>query len=294
MNCLARTIDLGGLPLRLWEYPAPEKDAPRILLLHGFLDTGRSFDWAINALDGAVHAFALDFRGHGQSKPVPPGASAHLLDHCKDAFRVIRSLLNEGPLDAVVAHSMGGNVALMIAGASPSLFPKMMLIDALGGIPEPAEEQPERLGRLLEGLDAKRPFSSFETREAALERLRSYNPHLSQAAAERMATHSLSPDPEDPERVRFAFDTDLKGPVPFRYEEGAWRTFCHRFEGRTRVLRCGKGYLPSREDDMVRARIEAFRQVTWVEIEEAGHHLHVEDPQRLAEEIRRLLGIVGN
>ena len=74
---IAHNVDAGGLGLRLWQYPTTPKNSQKIfhvLFLHGYYDTGRSFDSLISCLDPDIQAWSLDFRGHGQSDKAPPGA----------------------------------------------------------------------------------------------------------------------------------------------------------------------------------------------------------------------------
>ena len=106
----AGTVDLDvGPGLRLWDHGG---DAPVVLFLHGYLDTGRSYDDLCSALEGDARCVCLDWRGHGFSGRAGPGGSYHLLDHLKDLSRVF-DLLADGGVDglgrpdALVAHSMG-------------------------------------------------------------------------------------------------------------------------------------------------------------------------------------------
>src|SRR4051812_12935645 len=113
-----RVVEANGLKLRLWDHA---RAGPVVLFVHGYLDTGRSFDAVADALVH-VRCLALDMRGHGQSDRVGPGGSYHLLDHLKDLAVVLDTLEKKGErVDALVAHSMGGNVAYLLAGAAPAL-----------------------------------------------------------------------------------------------------------------------------------------------------------------------------
>lgn len=298
-------VDVGdGLRLRLWAHTGaasngPNKD-PVVLFVHGYLDTGRSFDEVVRELDQIgcpVRALCLDFRGHGESERAGPGASHHLLDHLKDLAALTAQLelkglpevgLEAGRPAAIVAHSMGGNVALLLAGALPERVQRLLLIDAMGPPPEDLEEQPERLGRLLNKLGPARPFSVFPTREAAIARVVENNGGLSRVGAERMAHHALV---EVEGGFGFAFDPRLKGPVPMRYPEAFWLGLCARVSATVIVMRAEGGYLP--EGELLQGRLGALGSADapaeLVEIGDVGHHLHVEAPDVIASTLSRLL-----
>ncbi len=280
-----------GIPLRVWEFRAAEGvvDAPHVLFLHGYLDQGRSFDDLILSMKGSVHAWCLDWRGHGESRNAGPGASYHLMDHAKDLSLVLGGLpIPGGVPDAVVAHSMAVNVAMLVAGSWPELVKRLLLLDALGGLPEDPEAQPERLGRLFRSLGRVRKFRSVATREEAMERIMSANPGLSLAGAERMARHGLMADPDDASRWTFAMEPGLRGPTPMRWPQSMWLSLCGRIMAPVRLVRAERGYVPY-PNPVVEARLGAFRDVEVVHVEGAHHHLHVDFMDVVVDALQALL-----
>lgn len=278
-----------GVPLRLWEHPGPAQ-APRVLFVHGYLDQGRSYDALVERLGGAVRAACLDWRGHGQSRGAGPGASYHLLDHVKDLCAVLRHLEERPAL--VVAHSMGGNVALLLAGSWPGLIPRLLLLDSFGPPSEEPQEQPARLERLLRSLDSARPFSTFASRQEAVERILSANPGLSRQGAQRMAEHGLMPAPGDPRRWTVAMEPALRGPTPVRWPESTWLELCRRVQGPVRLLRAEHGYVPA-QDARLRARLAACPGASMLEVPGAYHNLHVDAVDTVAEQVLWCLGQAG-
>lgn len=281
-----RTIDADGLALRLWDHgPSP---APTVLFVHGYLDTGRSFDHLITHLEGDVRALCLDWRGHGESAWAPPGASYHPWDHAKDLTWTLHRLREEGvEVAAVVAHSMGGNIAMLTAGARPSLLPRLLLIDAFGPPAEPQSEQPERLGRMLHAMLSVKRFSAFDTWDGAVDRMLETNYRLTRDGARLMALHGVGPDPHDPARFTFLFDPRLRGPTPFRFEESFWTALLSRIQAPMTLVRAGHGYVPRSE--VFDGRVAACRDLRLVELADDGHHLHVLRPDVVADEVRSLL-----
>jgi pimeloyl-ACP methyl ester carboxylesterase len=284
-----RAIEVNGLTLRVWDHGGA---GPAVLFTHGFLDTGRSFDAIAAALGDDARVLALDFRGHGDSDRIGPGGSYHLLDHVKDLSlalgEVERELLGGDELAALVGHSMGGNVSLLVAGTLPERVSRLLLLDALGPPSEDAEDQPERLANALRALGHHRPFSSFATVDDALDRLQRYNPGLTREGARRMAEPVLRADEGDPGRLRFPFDARLRGPTPVRWGEAMWRALCARVTAEVSMLRAAGGYVP--EGEPASGRLAAMKRVTWRTVEGVSHHLHVDAPDVVADELRALIG----
>lgn len=272
----------GVARLRAWDHGG--EGLPLVLFLHGFLDTGRSFDDVCAPLLGRARCVALDWRGHGQSQMAGPGASFHLLDHVKDLTLALEDLEDRfGKLALLVGHSLGGNTALLYAGALPDRVPRLLLLDALGPPAEDPSEQPERLGHMLALLSAKKPFAVVADKDEAIARLMRNNRGLTAAGAERMVRHALVPREDG--GWAFPFARDLRGPNPVRHPEEMWLTLCARVTARTVVVRATNGYVP--EGDPIPGRIAALgaTMLTW----DAPHHVHVEQPDNVAQLIGTML-----
>lgn len=110
-----------GIDLALWEWPGAD---PPILFCHATGFHARIWDQVIARL-GGLHAYAIDFRGHGRSsKPQPPYAWR---DFGLDLAAAAEAL---GIDDAIgCGHSMGGHAATLAAAIRPKTFSKLVLID---------------------------------------------------------------------------------------------------------------------------------------------------------------------
>jgi 2-succinyl-6-hydroxy-2,4-cyclohexadiene-1-carboxylate synthase len=124
--------------------------APAVLLLHGFTHTGSSWDPVVAALGERYRVIAPDIRGHGTAA----GASPVTLD------AVIADLEALAPAEGftVAGYSMGGRIALHLALAMPARVRRLVLVGASPGIADPVERaerrgSDERLASELEGLD---------------------------------------------------------------------------------------------------------------------------------------------
>lgn len=116
-----------GLDL-IVESRSPETAAARrrVLIVHGYGEHHRRYDALADELAAAGHeVHRFDLRGHGESE----GRRGHVDDFAeyrRDLVRVADHVAPEAPLD-VVAHSLGGLIALDTALHHPDRFASLAL-----------------------------------------------------------------------------------------------------------------------------------------------------------------------
>ncbi|MCP4500788.1 MAG: alpha/beta hydrolase [Deltaproteobacteria bacterium] len=270
-----------GLQLRLWKHFG---EGDRVLFLHGYLDTGRSWDAVCASLSKSMRCSALDWRGHGQSEEAGRGASHHLQDHLKDLHGVVTEAQEiEDPFAMIVAHSMGANLALMYAAAFPEHVPRLLLVDGCGPPSEAPEDQPGRWRNLLLQGNREHAFRPVKDANEAIERLLRFNGGLTRQGAARMVRHALFPSSDG---FLFPFSGRLRGPTPVRFPEETWLSACARISGKVVLLRAEFGYVP--EGEPMTSRMSAMNAML-EQIAGAHHHLHVDRPQLIADAALRLL-----
>lgn len=131
------------MPLRLATVVAGT--GPRIVLVHGFTQSARSWDRVRPALPTGHEIVAVDLPGHGGSTPV------RVADLSEAA-----ALLGEAGGEATyVGYSLGGRTSLTLALARPDLVRALVLVGATAGIEDDDErarrrERDEALARRLE------------------------------------------------------------------------------------------------------------------------------------------------
>lgn len=114
---------------------------PPILFLHGFLGCKEDWDEVIGFLEKKFYCLTIDLPGHGSP----------LTDNFP---QMLEKALQAENLDKVslVGYSMGGRLALMATGASPSLFSHTIAISAHPGL----REEKEQIKRLDDDLKWER------------------------------------------------------------------------------------------------------------------------------------------
>ncbi|HET9719428.1 MAG TPA: 2-succinyl-6-hydroxy-2,4-cyclohexadiene-1-carboxylate synthase [Solirubrobacteraceae bacterium] len=127
-------------------------EPPTLVLLHGFTNTGASWQPVIRALGERYRAIAPDIRGHGRAsgrRPVNLNA-------------VIEDIDGLTPEEfSLAGYSMGGRIALHAALALPERVSHLVLIGASPGLSDPDERTARR--QADERLAAEIERSDIET-----------------------------------------------------------------------------------------------------------------------------------
>jgi len=152
-----------------------------VLLLHGAAQQGRVWDGVALRL-GGFRVVALDARGHGASDAAGTGHYAPD-DYVGDVLCVLDHL--ESPA-ALVGHSTGSLVAMIVAATQPERLWAAVFIDI---DPRPPDSQRERLRTA--GRAPARRFGSLEEVETGLKRLA---PGIADADARRLAETGYASD----------------------------------------------------------------------------------------------------
>jgi 2-succinyl-6-hydroxy-2,4-cyclohexadiene-1-carboxylate synthase len=108
----------------------------RLLLLHGFTQSGASWDPVVRALDGRYTAVAPDLPGHGSMALRQPVSLAACIAS-------VRAHSREHPF-ALAGYSMGGRIALHVAFALPALVSRLVLVSASPGLADDEERRRRR------------------------------------------------------------------------------------------------------------------------------------------------------
>src|SRR6218665_1622922 len=109
----SRFVTLRGLRHHLMQWGDVKQidaDRPLLLMVHGWMDVGASFQFAVDALQAERCIVALDWRGFGLSDN--GGSDSYWFpDYLGDLDALVDLLSPEAPID-LLGHSMGGNVVM--------------------------------------------------------------------------------------------------------------------------------------------------------------------------------------
>jgi pimeloyl-ACP methyl ester carboxylesterase len=253
----------------------------RMFLLHGWMDVSASFQFLVDALGEEWDAYAPDWRGYGLSQW--SGADCYWFpDYMADLDAMLSQIEPEVPVN-LVGHSLGANVAGLYAGVRPARVAKFVNLEGFGMSATKPEQAGRRYARWMDELRVQpklRPYASFA--ELA-DRLQRNNPRLSRERAEFLAGHW---GVENPEGVVLRSDPahKLVNATLYRLDEALsiWKQvtapvlWVDAAESET-LKRIG---LSAEE---YAARRAAFANLRYVTVADAGHMLHHDQPERVAQ-----------
>ena len=266
-----------------------DERAPKLFMLHGWMDVSASFQFLVDALRRDWRVIAPDWRGFGLSEWAK-GDGYWFPDYFADLDRLLEHFQPSSPA-TLIGHSMGGNVAAMYAGIRPERVAKLVNLEGFGLTGTRAERAPERYARWLGELADKPGFRDYENFEALAERLRSNNSRLSGERASFLARHWGRAKPDG--HVELSSDPvhKLVNPVLYRIEEAeaCWRKVAAPVLWVAGAESKALEMLKLSSADLAE-RKGCFRNLTERVISGAGHMVHHDQPERLAEVIEEFLG----
>jgi pimeloyl-ACP methyl ester carboxylesterase len=278
-------FDIRGLRYHVRHWPSAR--APKLVLLHGWMDVSASFQFLVDAFTGRWDVYAPDWRGYGLS------AWGHsdcywFPDYIADLDFLLREIAN-GDAVHLVGHSLGGNVACMYAGVRTERVAKLVNLEGFGLAATKAEEAPRRYRRWLEELHERPGFRPYASYAELAARLRAGNPRLTAERADFLARH-WGRETEGSVVLRGDPAHKIVNPVLYRYEEvrACWR------EVRAPVLWIDGGETQALQRLGLDATQYAQRRAEFADLRhatlaEAGHMLHHDQPEALARLIEAFL-----
>jgi pimeloyl-ACP methyl ester carboxylesterase len=269
--------------VRIWGDPA----APRLFLLHGWMDVSASFQFLVDEFAGEWCAIAPDWRGFGLSAWAREGY--WFPDYYGDLEALLRLYQPDEPV-RLVGHSMGGVIGSVYAGIRPDRVARLVSLEGLGLARHLPAEAPARYAQWLGQLEDPPRFRPYRSYDEVAARLRKRNPRLSPEQAAFLARHWAKQI--DTGEVVLTSDPRHKtvNPYLFRIEEAiaCWRKITAPV-----LLVSGKDseMLTRMKDtsEQLAERTGAFRNRREIELPHAGHMMHHDQPGRLARIIEAFL-----
>lgn len=271
--------------LRRWRPAAPQAlDAPVLLLAHGWMDVGASFQFCVDGLAAGREVVALDWRGFGGSHCAEPVDSYGFTDYYGDLDAIVDHLSPARPID-LLGHSMGGNIVMTYAGARPARVRRLVNVEGFG-LPNAAPARaPARLAQWLDELRQPQAMRTFGGPGDVAAYLRKKNPRMRTGHAEWLARHWAQPGVDGRWHVLGDPAHKRVNPILYRAEEAlaAWAAIEAPLlwvEGdATDQERWAGDRYPRVEFEARLAKVETLSRAM---IGDSGHMIHLEQPLALA------------
>ena len=261
-----------------------------VLCLHGWLDNAASFLPLLEPLSQQLpnkQLIVIDWFGHGLSSHRSADAHYHFIDWVYDLLQLFE--LNQWKNVDIVAHSMGGMVASAFAAAFPEKVKSLTLIDSIGFLSATAQESTQQLRT---GMLSRLKDQRFDDKKAVKRK----NIHATQDSAIKARVNVSDLSYQHAKLIvlrglscqEFGYvwcsDQRLRKTSPYRLTLAQAEQFIQDIKCPVFLAYGSKGM------DMVTKGLKhfgpLFSQFKAVELE-GGHHVHMEQPEKLAQLINK-------
>jgi len=278
--------------VRLWGEPGPAK-VP-LVMVHGWMDVAASFQFVVDAFAQDHYVIAPDWRGYGLTE-VPHADNYWFPDYLADLdFLLDRYSPNE-PVH-LVGHSMGGQVAMQYAGVRPHRIRRLVNLEGFGMPASRPSQAPGRYATWIDELKAyhrgEMDLKSYEAADGVAGRLMKTNRRLSKDKADWLAQHWSGLDEQGRWRIRGHAAHKIVNAHLYRVDEVL--EIYKAITAPTLAVEASddslggwwKGRYTLAE---YHERLKCVPDLRHARVDDAGHMLHHDQPQQLADLIEAFL-----
>jgi pimeloyl-ACP methyl ester carboxylesterase len=276
------TVRLRGLDFQLYRWPGSDPDP--IVLVHGWGDTGETWQFVVDAMSQCRTLIAFDARGFGRTQW--PEDGYWFPDYLADLDAVLDYVAPDRPV-RLVGHSMGGNVALLYSGIRPARVSRLINLEGFGMPRTTPDQAPAKYRDWLDELHDGSEFAIYDTFAQFEKVLARRNPRTAADHIDFIARSWAAPNPEG--RIELRADPRHKRSNPVLYQrdqaEACWKEITAPL-----LYVVGEESTSARHlgSEIATEKLQSiFRDVSRVSITGAGHMLHHEQPGVVAELIEQ-------
>lgn len=265
--------------------------APKLFMVHGWMDVSASFQFVVDCLQREWHVIAPDWRGFGLT--ASSNADAYWFpDYVGDLDAILQHYSPDSAIN-LLGHSMGGNVVCIYSGVRPHRVQNLINLEGFGMPPSRPEKAPLQYAKWLDDIGRQPALTTYATQADVAARLKKNNPRLSDAGAAFLAAHWSRQNKDGLWEILGDPVHKNSSPLLYRVEEvmACWSAIT------APVL-----WVEADDTDMWKwmaskeaARMEIDRRLGFIPnvrvetIADAGHMLHHDQPQALAQLIEQFL-----
>ncbi len=277
-------LQTNGLKLHILHYE--NKDAPNILMLHGWMDCALSFQFCIDAMQNQWNIYSLDWRGFGLSQWQTAGYYDRMM-MVSDLKNVVDYLSPHAPMH-ICGHSMGGMLAALYAGLYPQRVKSLVLAEGFGLPDMPMSTALDKMTQFMDAnsLDVQHRARVIHDLTSVIKKLAQKNPLMQPEHIAFMA-EALTQAQDD----CFIYKADPKHHLsqPYWYHEPLLASMWSRIEAPVLWIEgddVAHNYYLNLMREHLPERKKHFKTLTAdVRIPNAGHLMQWEAPKAFAQAI---------
>jgi pimeloyl-ACP methyl ester carboxylesterase len=278
--------------VQVWGEPQPDKIP--LVMVHGWMDVAASYQFVVDALHHEHFVIAPDWRGYG--KTASGGVDNFWFpDYLADLDFLLDHYAPNQPVN-LVGHSMGGNVVMLYAGVRPERIRRVINLEGFGMPATEPEQAPLRYGKWMDELKSlhrgELGLKAYENVEGVARRLMKTNPRLGQDKANWLARHWAGENAQGKWAILGDAAHKITNAQLYRLEEvlAIYRRISapvlavEASDNMMDVWWNGKFTLAEYHE-----RIKVVPDLEIAHISDAGHMMHHDQPQALADLIDRFI-----
>lgn len=256
-------------------------DAPLLVYLHGWADTGATFQFVVDALASRRRVIAPDWRGFGGSSTL--AKSYWFPDYLADLHALLQHYSPDSAVP-LVGHSMGANIAALYAGTAPERVSAFVNVEGFGLPDSDPTDAPHHYRSWIEAEQRASGFTTYSNFEALASRIAKRSPAMSADRALFVAREWAQQNDDGTVSLRADPAHRLPNPVLYRRAEAeaCWRNIAAD-------ILLVSGARSRFAEQFGSAATLAFPHSESRVIDNAGHMIHFEAPEALAALIEEFL-----
>ncbi len=278
--------------VRIWGEPAAGK-VP-LVLVHGWMDVAASWQFVVDALHHDHYVIAPDWRGYGLTES-PPTDNYWFPDYLADLDFLLDHYSPGAPVH-LVGHSMGGNIAMLYAGSRPGRVRRLVNLEGFGMAATRPSQAPKRYALWMDELKAfhrgELALKSYDSVDGVAQRLMKTNRRLGQDKADWLARHWARQDADGQWRILGDAAHKITNASLYRVDEVL--EIFQRISAPTLSVEASDNSLETWWKgkytlDEYHQRLQSVASIAHGKVTDAGHMLHHDQPDQVAELMEKFL-----
>lgn len=278
--------------VQVWGEPSPDKTP--LVMVHGWMDVAASYQFVVDAFSQDHYIIAPDWRGYGQTES--GGVDNFWFpDYLADLDFLLDHYAPNQPVN-LVGHSLGGNVVMIYAGVRPERIRRLVNLEGFGMPATTPDQAPGRYAKWMDELkklhQGEMDLKAYDTSAGVARRLMKTNPRLNEDKANWLATHWAQENAEGKwailgqpahkisnsqlYRVEEVMELYKRISMPVLAVEASDNSLDMWWKGKFTLAQYHE-------------RIKVVPNVEIARIDDAGHMMHHDQPEVLAQLIERFI-----
>lgn len=271
---------------------------PPLVLMHGWMDVAASYQFVVDAFSPAFvqgrTIIAADWRGFGLTE-CPGHDNYWFPDYLADLDYLLDHYAGDRPVD-LVGHSMGGNVVMLYAGVRPQRIRRLINLEGFGMPATQPVQAPKRYAKWMDELKSlhrgEQALKTYADADGVARRLMKTNPRLGEDKAQWLARHWARPNAQGQWEILGDAAHKIVNAQLYRVDEvlacfsaiSAPVLSVEASDNQMDQWWQGKYTLAEFHE-----RLKSVQNLQQTVIPDAGHMLHHDQPEKLAELIENFV-----